>query len=37
MEWLIELCIDSITFVSGIMLFVAYIYSIYFSTKDVDK
>lgn len=37
MEWLIELCMDSITFVSAIMVLIAYIYMIYLAMKDVDK
>lgn len=37
MEWLVELCMDSITLVSGIMVFIAYIYMIYLAMKDVDK
>ena len=37
MEWLINLCIDNIIFISGVMVFVSYIYSIYSAIKDVDK
>lgn len=37
MEWLINLLMDNITLISGIMVLIAYIYMIYLAMKDVDK